>query len=60
MFGDVNKAGKMLQDRLAAVPPATVGRIVEDARAIAAAGREILETAAAALRRLREPAEAQK
>jgi len=60
MFDDVNKAGKMLQDRLAVIPPATVAAIVQDARAIVAAGREVVEAAAAAVRRLREPGESPK
>ncbi len=53
MFDDVNRAGKMLQDRLAVVPPATLGAIVEDTRAIVKAGREVAEAVAAAVRRIR-------
>lgn len=42
MFEDINKAGKMLQERIAAIPPKQVGVILNNVEMLTTAGKEII------------------
>ena len=44
MFGEVNEAGKMLQDRLAQIDPASVKRIAANMEALTADARFVVAT----------------
>ena len=42
MFDDINKAGKMLQERIGAVPPKQIGLILNNVEMLTTAANQIL------------------